>query len=254
MNLCFDKSIADQYTSNSQRIRVMSERWVERNVYCPCCGSPHIVKLDNNTPVADFQCESCEQIFELKSKKEKICRKIADGAYSTMIERITSVTNPDLFVLRYAKTLDVTDLIIIPKFFFVPQIIEKRHALSDTARRSGWVGCNILLSEIPQQGCIPIIRNRQVFNPKKVVEQYRNISKLQITSIKRRRWLIDILNCVNRINKVQFTLSEIYDFRDELKRRHPDNYNVEAKIRQQLQVLRDKGILEAVARGVYRKR
>ncbi|MCD8007691.1 MAG: hypothetical protein LUF68_01930, partial [Clostridiales bacterium] len=54
-------------------------------------------------------------------------------------------------------------------------------------------------------------------------------------------------------DKVQFTLSEVYDFRDELKRQHPDNHNIEAKIRQQLQVLHDKGILEFVDRGVYRK-
>lgn len=254
MNLYFDKSIASQYTSNSQRIRVMSESWVESNIYCPCCGSPHIVKLDNNKPVADFQCESCGEIFELKSKNGKIDSKIADGAYGTMIERITSTTNPDLFVLRYANTLNVIDLIIIPKFFFVPQVIEKRKPLSDTARRAGWVGCNILLSEIPQQGRIPIIRNQQVVDPVEVVERYKNISKLKTNSIESRSWLVDVLNCVNRIDKVQFTLSEVYDFRDELKRQHSDNHNIEAKIRQQLQVLRDKGILEFVDRGVYRKK
>ncbi len=253
MNLYFDKSMASRYTSNSQRIRVMSESWVESNIYCPCCGSPHIVKLDNNKPVADFQCKSCGEIFELKSKNEKIDSKIADGAYETMIERITSTTNPDLFVLRYANTLNVIDLIVIPKFFFVPQVIEKRNPLSDTARRAGWVGCNILLSEIPQQGRIPIIRNRQVIDPKEVVEQYKNISKLQTKSIESRSWLVDVLNCINRIDKAHFTFSEFYNFRDELKDQHPDNHNVEAKIRQQLQILRDKGFLEFVDRGVYRK-
>ncbi len=253
MNLYFDKSMASRYTSNSQRIRVMSESWVESNIYCPCCGSPHIVKLDNNKPVADFQCKSCGEIFELKSKNEKIDSKIADGAYETMIERITSTTNPDLFVLRYANTLNVIDLIVIPKFFFVPQVIEKRNPLSDTARRAGRVGCNILLSVIPQQGRIPIIRIRQVIDPKEVVEQYKNISKLQTKSIESRSWLVDVLNCINRIDKAQFTLSEVYNFRDELKDQHPDNHNVEAKIRQQLQILRDKGFLEFVDRGVYRK-
>ncbi|MCD7857029.1 MAG: hypothetical protein LUG55_04390 [Clostridiales bacterium] len=63
-----------------------------------------------------------------------------------------------------------------------------------------------------------------------------------------------MLNCINKIDKGQFTLSEVYEFQNELQRRHPDNHNVEAKIRQQLQVLRDNGILEFVDRGVYRKR
>ena len=52
--------------------------------------------------------------------------KINDGAYSTMIERINSSTNPDLFILNYSETLQVTDLLLVPKFFFIESIIEKR--------------------------------------------------------------------------------------------------------------------------------
>ncbi len=195
-----------------------------------------------------------ERFFELKSKNGTIDGKLSDGAYGTMMERITSTTNPDLFVLRYARSLEVIDLIIIPKFFFTPQVIEKRKPLSATARRAGWTGCNILLSEIPNQGRIPIITNQKVVDPKEVVSKYRNISAVQTNNIENRSWLLDVLNCINKIDKGQFTLSEVYEFQNELQRRHPDNHNVEAKIRQQLQVLRDKGILEFVDRGVYRKR
>jgi type II restriction enzyme len=34
--------------------------------------------------------------------------------------------------------------------------------------------------------------------------------------------------------------------------KHPSNNNVKAKIRQQLQFLRDKGVLDFVGRGQYR--
>ena len=96
MNLCFDQSLGLGYKSNSQKIRVMSESWVNDNIFCPVCGSARLSKLENNRPVADFQCPSCGEIFELKSKDGKIGRKISDGAYDTMISRITSMTNPDL--------------------------------------------------------------------------------------------------------------------------------------------------------------
>jgi type II restriction enzyme len=47
---------------------------------------------------------------------------------------------------------------------------------------------------------------------------------------------MDILNCVNRIEAREFTLSEVYAFEDALSIAHPANNNVRAKIRQQLQV------------------
>ena len=102
MDFNLDENIAVGYKSKSQKIRVMSENWVAKNIYCPCCGNLHIRSLENNKPVSDFQCDNCGEVFELKSKEGNIGRKIADGAYSTMIERITSITNPEL-MLMYGK-------------------------------------------------------------------------------------------------------------------------------------------------------
>ena len=50
-----------------------------------------------------------------------------------------------------------------------------------------------------------------------------------------------------------FTLKDMYSFVQELSIKHPNNNNVEAKIRQQLQFLRDKGFVEFTSRGSYRK-
>lgn len=131
--------------------------------------------------------------------------------------------------------------------------LDDRNPLSDNARRSGWVGCNILLSEVPWQGRISLIESRSLHNPQRVVKQYKHVSKLKTDSLEGRSWLFDVLACVNKIEKPLFTLGEVYAFRDELKLKHPDNNNIEAKIRQQLQLLRDKGIIEFADRGVYRK-
>ena len=144
MNLHLDETLGAQYKSKSQKIRVMSENWVGKNMFCPCCGNPHICGLKNNEPVADMKCNCCGEIFELKSKDGRIGNRINDGAYATMIARITSITNPALFIMRYSKDYNVTDLTLIPKFFFVPHIIEKRKPPAPTARRAGWTGCNIL--------------------------------------------------------------------------------------------------------------
>ena len=151
MDLRFNYSLAESYKSNSQKIRVMSEYWIAENMYCPCCGNPHISKMINNSPVADMQCNNCGEIFEVKTKEGVFGNKINDGAYSTMIERITSTTNPDLFAMNYNADYYITNLVLVPKFFFIPQIIEKRKPLAPNARRAGWTGCNILFSDIPMQ-------------------------------------------------------------------------------------------------------
>lgn len=253
MNFYFDKGLAENYKSNSQKIRVMSENWVGKNIFCPICGNPHICNLNNNMPVADLQCDNCGEIYELKSKQGKVGNKINDGAYLTMIERINSSSNPNLFIMNYSADYQVTDLLLVPKFFFVESIIEKRKPLVPTARRAGWVGCNILLESIPFQGRIWIIEKQRVLNAVEIVENYAQIRKLQTNNLESRGWLMDVLNCVNSINNEDFSLQDIYAFVEQLQEKHISNHNVEAKIRQQLQILRDKGFIEFTTRGHYRK-
>jgi type II restriction enzyme len=87
-----------------------------------------------------------------------------------------------------------------------------------------------------------------------VVDQVRRASLLHTDNLEARGWLMDILNCVNQIHRDDFTLEEMYRFSDKLKLRHPSNNNIQPKIRQQLQVLRDKGFIEFIGRGKYKKR
>lgn len=64
---------------------------------------------------------------------------------------------------------------------------------------------------------------------------------------------MDILNCINRISTPVFTLNEVYKFENELQFKYPHNNHIRAKIRQQLQFLRDKGVIEFLGNGKYRK-
>lgn len=128
MNLAFDKKIADEYTSQSQKIRILTEDWVDRQIYCPNCGYLDIYKYANNQPVADFFCSNCKEDYELKSKKENIGNKIVDGAYRTMIERLQSNNNPNFFLLNYdLHSLDVLDFIVIPKHFLFLKLLRSEN-------------------------------------------------------------------------------------------------------------------------------
>jgi type II restriction enzyme len=154
IDLKLELELARKYKSNSQKARILTETWVAEQIYCPSCGNPAIRRFKANRPVADFYCETCQEIYELKSKKSSIGKTLADGAYQTKIERLLSETNPNLFILTYDTGWSVTNFITIPKQFFVPSLIEKRKPLAKTARRAGWQGSNIIISDIPEMGKI----------------------------------------------------------------------------------------------------
>lgn len=254
MNLFFNIRLADEYTSLSQKVRILTEDWVDRQVFCPNCGHLDIDKYENNKPVADFFCSNCREDYELKSKKNSGGIKIVDGAYRTMIERLESINNPNFFLLNYnLSNFSVLDFLVIPKHFFVPDIIEKRKALSQTARRAGWVGCNILLQSIPQTGKIFFVKNRQIESREKVIANWQKTLFLRDEKeISAKGWLLDVMRCVDKLDKKEFKLDEVYAFENELSRLHPENRHIKDKIRQQLQFLRDKGYLDFVSRGYYR--
>ena len=61
------------------------------------------------------------------------------------------------------------------------------------------------------------------------------------------------MSCVDLIKKETFSLEDVYKFEEKLKLKYPSNNFIKDKIRQQLQVLRDKGIIEFISRGNYKK-
>lgn len=254
MQLTFDTKLADSYISASQKVRVLTESWVYSSIYCPNCGQPKIENYPNNKPVADFYCSNCREDYELKSNENSFGTKIVDGAYNTMIDRLQSSNNPNFFLLNYALSdYSVKNFFVIPKHFFVPGIIEKRNPLALTARRAGWIGCNILLRNIPQTGKIFYVRDGKIEPKGRVLSKWQKTLFLrEEKEISAKGWLLDVMRSIEKIGECEFLLDEVYAFEHELRELHPDNKHVKDKIRQQLQVLRDKGYLEFRGRGKYR--
>lgn len=253
MNLNFNLKLAEGYKSNSQKARRLTEDWVLHNSFCPHCGSIPLNEFENNRPVADFFCKDCKEEFELKSKNGKLSNTITDGAYATMIERINSENNPNFFFLTYSKNWSVDNFLIIPKQFFTEEIIIKRPPLKETARRAGWVGCNIDISKVADAGKVFLVKNTQIINPQIVTKSFEKTLFLREKKRESKGWILDILKCVDNISKEDFTLEEMYSFEEKLKIKYPNNNFIKDKIRQQLQILRDKGIIEFKGRGKYKK-
>ena len=255
MNLQLNKNITSNYKSNSQIARVLTEDWVKNNSYCPICGKPYLCEFENNKPVADFFCDSCHEQYELKSKNDThVGTHIVDGAYSTMIERINSSTNPNFFFLTYNRTqMEVNNFLIIPKHYFISDIIIKRRALPSNARRAGWIGSIIDISKIPVNGKIFIIKDSKVVNKDKVLEKWKRTSFIKNKRTDSKGWILDIMNCIDTIEDEHFSLKDMYKFENVLKLKYPNNHYIKDKIRQQLQVLRDKGLIDFLSRGNYKK-
>ena len=251
MNLNLFPATAKNYKSSPQIVRVVTEEWGKQNLYCPACKSNSVIQAPPNMPAIDYECPICHQTYQLKSRRNWGENKMVDAAYSTMIAAIQNDNTPNLFILHYSSIWRVQNMLLIPHFFIPESIIEKRKPLGPLARRTGWVGCNILLREIPKDGKLQIVSNGIEINPDEVRKQFQLVKPFADLNVRLRGWTLDVFKVIRRLNKTDFTLSDIYKFDAELATMHPDNLNVRAKIRQQLQVLRDLGFLVFTGRGHY---
>jgi hypothetical protein len=66
-------------------------------------------------------------------------------------------------------------------------------------------------------------------------------------------WKLEVFKSINKLENVNFSLEELNLFIPAFKQKFPDNNNIEAKIRQQLQLLRDIGLIEFETKGKYKK-
>lgn len=250
MKLLLNHSLANRYKNKSQIARVLTENWVKEYAFCPNCLSK-LHKFEDNSKAKDFYCKNCHEIYELKSKEKSFGKKIVDGEYNSMIDAISSSKNPNFLFLTH-ECLHVKDFLVVPKYFLTPNLIEKRTPLSQSARRAGWTGCNILYDKIALHGKIDIIKDKVPLQKTKVMTKFQNAKNLHIKNIQKRTWIMEILNLLEKFDKT-FLLKDIYSFEKELMGIFPNNYNIKAKIRQQLQFLRDKGVIKFLERGRYEK-
>lgn len=252
MDLTLNLALSVNYKSASQRARVLSEAWAERNAFCCICGGA-LVRAANNSRVLDLMCQQCKGGFELKSMRGSFCNKVPDGAFSAMMARLSSDSSPNFFFLTYDSTLfHVTNFFAVPVYFLDQQVIEPRKPLSLTAVRAGWRGCNIVLSRIPELGKVFYVMNSKVVEQRAVLEKWSRTAFLRRElNLQARTWVLETLRCIQSLKTRTFTLQQMYGFEQQLKRCFPHNNFVREKIRQQLQVLRDAGLISFEGRGRY---
>ena len=85
------------------------------------------------------------------------------------------------------------------------------------------------------------------------MKRVKQAEQIRIDNIVERSWLFDVLDCVNMVKSDIFSLSMIYSYESILSVKHPKNNNIRAKIRQQLQQLRDRGVISFLGNGLYQK-
>lgn len=249
-NLIGDLRLGVRYKSRCQSARVISEDWCARYLYCPCCDSDCLEQQPTNTKAVDFSCPTCESLFQLKSC-QRMGARIVDAGYDSMMGAIASDSVPNLLIFEHSACWIVSNLVLIPSFFVTASVIERRPPLKVGARRAGWVGCNILLRSIPLEGKLWIVRDKSWQDPWLVRTSYRRVRPISGLSHEARGWSVDILRIVRRINRREFDLATVYGFESELQALHPENQHIRQKIRQQLQVLRNMGLLRFLGRGRY---
>lgn len=251
MLLTLDASLASGYKSQSQIARRVTEQWGLDNLYCPACDSNQLTQSPNNTPAIDFVCPRCQQTYQLKSSSKWNEQKVMDAGYEAMMKAVLSDATPNLLVMQYSAEWRVANLLLVPSFFFSPSSIEKRKPLGPDARRAGWVGCNIALDAIAPEGKLRLVANGVEASVSDVRQQYQQTRPLAQLEVAARGWTLDVLSVVSGFGRRAFTLSEVYEYEAHFASLHPQNNRVREKIRQQLQVLRDFGLLQFLSPGNY---
>jgi type II restriction enzyme len=221
-------------------------------LYCPACPSDNISPTRKGARVVDFVCPNCDEQYQLKSQAHPFGNRVMNSAYEPKIKAIRAGTIPNFIFLRYdPQVYRVLDLFLVPKHFITQSIIERRKPLRERARRHGWVGSNILLGNLPLDARISIIENGQEVPATVVRTLWTQFLFLREQSIHSRGWLADVLACVRELKREKFTLADVYAFENRLARLHPKNKHIRPKIRQQLQILRDHGIIDFLGDGIY---
>jgi hypothetical protein len=130
--------------------RVMMETWAELNLYCLNCQCDRLKKLPDNTPLADFACPLCGRTYQLKAKDGRFAGIVPGAEYRKMIAAVREARVPEYFLAEYDTRWSMLVWVrAIPGSMIVEQRVVARKPLRDSARRKGWVGCNINVKGIP---------------------------------------------------------------------------------------------------------
>ena len=113
-----------------------------------------------------------------------------------------------------------------------------------------------ILRSVPREKHRPIRVNEKdlfedILNDENVAERFDGGTTSILSNLP--PWEKDVFECLLKLDRDVITLQEAYTFEKHLSQLHPNNRNIKAKIRQQLQYLRDIGLIEFTRPGIYKK-
>lgn len=151
-------SAALGYKNASQRARVLTESWVAEWVRCPKCGS-RLIQCNASRHTVGFDCSTCEEQFQLKSKSSDFRPKVLGAEYYTTLKSIRDGKHPSIILLQYDKhKMEVVGVQAIHRACITESCLVARKPLSDKARRAGWTGSYFHLEQVPQVAKVDILR------------------------------------------------------------------------------------------------
>lgn len=238
------------YRSASQKARILTETWASDNLQCPSCGGT-LILLPANSRTSDLCCQCCGETYQLKSRSKPLGKRILGAEYNTTIQAIRDGRHPSLILLQYDRVnLSIQQVRILHRSWITEQSIIPRQPLGPQARRAGWQGCLLALDSVPSTAFVDVVQNGLAILPQIVVAQWQTAYSVSALSLAQRGWVVLILRIVESLPQ-KFTLQQVYAYEKELAKSYPANQNVRAKIRQQLQIIRDLGLIQFVGPGVY---
>jgi type II restriction enzyme len=111
------------------------------------------------------------------------------------------------------------------------------------------------LKRIPDAGKVFYIRDGEVAERRAVIENWsKTLFVRRAAGMEARSWLLETLRCIQALGSKEFTLGQMYQFESELRERFPKNNFIREKLRQQLQLLRDSGLITFLGQGRYSTR
>ena len=132
------------------------ENYIVYNLPCPVCNENKLEKYKQNEKSRDASCKNCKCQLQIKASKmtnvnKKITiLKLLGASYTTTLASIKN--NNVHFVIVYYY-VDIYNYYHVSNIYFVnskdinENCIEMRKPLSATAKRAGWVGCNLVFKK-----------------------------------------------------------------------------------------------------------
>jgi hypothetical protein len=133
-----------------------------RHAVCPRCNrSRHFKRLPTNFECADIICKFCGFLGQVKTTKnlkagtDELPDRIMSAAWGPQQDQIIAGIYHGLYLVGFrqnGKTLVRIDFVPPHILEVTPSVFEPRKPLSATAKRAGWTGYTLVVSELPRVG------------------------------------------------------------------------------------------------------